>query len=931
MDRKRLAEQLLSANASRDRLKLLRDHPELADAGLALVIRDLCYQAWTSNPVVAQKAARTLASLKRVDGSEETAANAAWVSGIASLTRGKLERALSELDTASTLFRKMGRRQDSAQPKVAQLIALGMLGRYDDALKVGLAALKIFEEYGDELAAGKIEINLSNIVSRRERHRDAIRYGASAVERFERLGEKGWLAMAQNGLARSHAQISEFAEAERIFALALQTARSAGLTLVEADIEASMSNLALFRGQFAEALRSMELARRKYADLEMHHERTVAELEIADIYSQIDLKSDALRMYVEAIRSLQKLKLRREEAWARRSLGSIAVELGKPGLAEREFRKARRLFASHKNHVAEALVGVEEAALQLERGNFDQAAEILNASLAAFTGPDNERSRVMAEWLKSEAFRRGGDLFSARKILRKLERDRIAVISPELAQAIHTSLGKVSLAHGKHEDAARHFESAVQVIESSRLEFSSDEFSRGYVGKRLEPFDHLSQMYASRGEALRAFEYVERSRSATLRDALGRKGQSQAVDRSDPLDQKADALRRELNWLYKRPPGAGEDQARHRILRTEEELTKITRQINAANSDREAGPTQTRVSPADIQRQLGSRNAIVEYVLFDGTYSAFVVTDEGVSYHHGLATVEDVRRELAALQFQFDGLRYGSHLPEAVKKQINSRAASRLRRLHDQLLHPLAGDLSDRDLIIAPAGSLNYVPFHALHDGESYVIEQRTVRYAPSASVWYLLSRMPPKPLANVLLMAYADEAIPAVEGEIRQLCSILPEARSLVGEEATFDAYLKEAPGKDILHIACHGQFRPEDPMYSSLHLSDGWVTVNDICAQHLDAGLVTLSACETGVNEVEPGEEILGLARGFLTAGARALIVSLWKVDDASTSEFMALFYENLQREGDIPASLRDAQIELLSRGTAPFYCAPFILIGA
>lgn len=146
----------------------------------------------------------------------------------------------------------------------------------------------------------------------------------------------------------------------------------------------------------------------------------------------------------------------------------------------------------------------------------------------------------------------------------------------------------------------------------------------------------------------------------------------------------------------------------------------------------------------------------------------------------------------------------------------------------------------------------------------------------------------------------------------------------------ATFLAFTRNASAFDVLHLACHGQFRPENPLFSSLHLADGWITVRDITMQKIKAGLVTLSACETGLNKIFAGDEILGLARGFLAAGANALILSLWTVNDAATTDLMQLIYKNIQRGNSISASLAAAQRDFIKREAHPYYWSPFILIG-
>ena len=180
------------------------------------------------------------------------------------------------------------------------------------------------------------------------------------------------------------------------------------------------------------------------------------------------------------------------------------------------------------------------------------------------------------------------------------------------------------------------------------------------------------------------------------------------------------------------------------------------------------------------------------------------------------------------------------------------------------------------------------------------------------------------------MLLACADERIPLVNDEVKQLSKILPGAVKLAGKDATFSAFQKHSANFDLIHLACHGQFRPDSPMYSSLHLADGWVTVRDVYSRRLNAQLVTLSACETGLSKISPGEEILGLARGFLSAGVRSLLLSLWTVNDEATTRLMKEFYANLQRGTDVSASLRIAQKSFIDRGEHPYYWAPFFVIG-
>src|SRR5262249_37891484 len=127
-----------------------------------------------------------------------------------------------------------------------------------------------------------------------------------------------------------------------------------------------------------------------------------------------------------------------------------------------------------------------------------------------------------------------------------------------------------------------------------------------------------------------------------------------------------------------------------------------------------------------------------------------------------------------------------------------------------------------------------------------------------------------------------------------------------------------------------CHGQFRPDNPLFSSLHLADGRFTVRDACRLKLDGALVTLSACETGMNALAPGEEIIGLTRGFFSAGSASLLMTLWTVDDEATAEFMTEFYRKLRKSNSPAAALRAAQIKTKRNKPHPFFWSPFFLVG-
>ena len=153
-------------------------------------------------------------------------------------------------------------------------------------------------------------------------------------------------------------------------------------------------------------------------------------------------------------------------------------------------------------------------------------------------------------------------------------------------------------------------------------------------------------------------------------------------------------------------------------------------------------------------------------------------------------------------------------------------------------------------------------------------------------------------------------------------------EAR--LGREATVATLQEEVPRCDVLHLACHGLFRADNPMFSSLKLGDGWLTAADALSLDLPGILVTLSACESGRSEVIGGDEVIGLTRAFLGAGAATLVVSLWLVQDETTAALMEDWYGRMGDGIGRAAALRAAQLAVKEQHPHPYYWAPFVLIG-
>jgi CHAT domain-containing protein len=174
------------------------------------------------------------------------------------------------------------------------------------------------------------------------------------------------------------------------------------------------------------------------------------------------------------------------------------------------------------------------------------------------------------------------------------------------------------------------------------------------------------------------------------------------------------------------------------------------------------------------------------------------------------------------------------------------------------------------------------------------------------------------------------DAQAPLIQDEVEAVHRMLPNSELFLGAEANHELLLGRAQSSNVIHIATHGKFRPDNPMFSGIRLGDGYLHLYELYHMQLSAELLTLSGCATGLNVIAAGDELIGLIRGALYAGARSLLLSLWDVHDHSTAKFMTNFYHRLQQGDNKAAAVATAAKEIRAEHPHPYYWAPFILVG-
>lgn len=951
MNYENLARKLIENGAgepqSQRRRSLFARHASLIDGKLAEVFQQICYEVWTNEPQKVSVIAGILCELADFSGNPEILAYADWAGAIENLVGGRLEDCLSLLDRSESGFKSLGKAHAAATTQISKLYALALLGRYDEAVACGLRAREVFIEENDLYSVGKIEHNIGNLYWRRDFYRESEPYLSSAHKHFEQIGDQRQLAMVENCQAFVRALQNDFREAETVYQRALKRAAANDLVVTEAEIEIGMSNLYLFQGRLDPALKFMERSRQKYDQLGMPHHSANCEMEIADIYLELNLLPEAVAFYEKTEAKFAALGMQAELARSLLNHAKALFALAESERASELLERAEKLFVAEGNAVSAALTRQAKAQFYFRRGDLSAAQAENESALQTFAGAGSRRHELLSRWLAAEIFLKRGETEKAQNAFRETLRLAAHDHLRQIEYLCLVGLGKISADE-------THFIEAVNLIENSRSALSAEEFRSAFFSDKLFPYNELVKIKLAANDFHAALSWHERSRSRSLLDALnpnGGDGDGGAKINSSQKSAGFNELRAELNWFYSRinrqttsglEARRGISELQKLAFEKEKELAELERRASIFNEDKNAAVAGLdgnfgKFDLAKLQDILREGStAVLEFIVLDKRLQAFIITGEDFEVFRFPLEIETLRSEIERLLFQIKTGRFLENLSEKNRQTALQRLLRHAQTIYDALLRPLEKFFSGgrKRLAIVPAGFLNYLPFQALHDGEKFLIEKSEIAHAPSLAILQncLTSRREVTAPQNALLVSVSDGvSTPQIDAEIETLAEMFgTRAARLKNSAATVENLRKNLDKADVLHLACHGKFRLDNPDFSALNLSTENLTAKDARDLKLRDKLVVLSACETGLNKIASGEELFGLTRGFLHAGASSLVSSLWTVNDRTTADLMSVFYGELLKGNSPGKALQTAQIQMLEKNAHPYFWSPFVLTG-
>jgi CHAT domain-containing protein len=309
--------------------------------------------------------------------------------------------------------------------------------------------------------------------------------------------------------------------------------------------------------------------------------------------------------------------------------------------------------------------------------------------------------------------------------------------------------------------------------------------------------------------------------------------------------------------------------------------------------------------------------ALLELIEIDGELIALVSVQDRLTLHE-LGPLARVTDELEWLAFALRRITRRQRGPQRATTLAGVQTSA--QALGDMLLAPLEETLGDRSLVIVPTASLQALPWSILPP-----LRGRPVVVAPSAVIW-LARRAAPRRRQPKRVLVAGPRLRHAVR-EIKAIRALYPDAEALTGSAATATAVLRALDGATVAHLACHGRFRADSPLFSSLELADGPLNAYEL--QRLDRApeLIVLSACDLATSTAQAGDELLGLAAALIAMGTRTIIASVLPVPDALAQKVTVTLHRQLAAGESAAQALAHVQATLPSSQVA---LAGFVCLG-
>ena len=853
---------------------------------------------------------------------------------------GQAREAWDTLDEAGRAFRAADDEVGWARTRIGRLHVSMEVQAVEEALADAAIAESVFRAANEEEMLLRLLLNKGILYNYQGVHHQALELFERCWQSVDSLGDRGEMYCGVLHLNQGYAfrYLGQLDNAHDAYIRAIAAFQARGEHRVALTAQHNIADLLSIQGHYRHALRSLHQIEQQIKP-EWIKELTECLIDMVFCYLAVNNFEEARERALDVVAIYRAIQADFFLAQALLYLGIAEAKLEHPLAATDAFHKAELIFEATDARSWLALTQLHRGQLALYTREADSALALATEAHHILAREGRQLDAARALHVIAQAHLMLNKTINARMMAEKLLQETRACHALDLQYSAHLILGQIAERERREWYARWHYRAATSVMERLRRQLTFTTYPL-FMADKEEALQRLIRLTLQRGKTHSALETLEHVKGHRWLDRLLRPESwrwSAEDEASQALLAELEQLRAQYQLLrYHQEQRHAPNERAIQEVPSEEmaDLRRCERQIRLLTERLflEQNPTQPiRHAPITVERlaqHLDDDSALIEY--FDDSIQlwAFVLHRGQLRTCPLPITRDDVKQLQQKMRDNLRRVRViGAHgqAARALSRQFRQLAA----RLHAGLLAPLALDPSISRLLIVPYGVLHTVPFHLLHDGERWEIDRRETVLLPAASL--LLRERPRGEPRGAHVFAYSrQEVLHHTVEEARRVAALL-ETSPFCEEEATRSRLLDSEPAQ-LLHIAAHSEFRLDQPDLSAIYLHDGPLYSQELMQQRLSYELITLSGCETGMAHIAPGDDPLGLGHMLLYAGARALIVSLWRVEDEHTATLMTSLYRSLKGGASKAAALRNAQLQLIQQrpDLHPAFWGAFALVG-
>ncbi len=910
--------------------------------------------------------------------------------GLAYIHLAEFEDAAGLLVRALHLARELG-------DKSREMRILGNLGVIDKdsqqharALEYFNQALNIAHQLADSQCIGLFTRNVGSVHYHLSDYDRALHYYEKALPVLLLTGDKNSEALVQWSIGGVYWNFGDYPRAldyyQKAYRLAEETGNKWGRERYLGTMGLTYSRM----GRYDEALQCVEQALKTAREI---GEKTGEALRLGDlaaIYHDMGYDARAIEYYQKALDIAAETGNKREKSKFLGKLGEIERQNNNYDRALRHYNSALEIAQDIKNKNLQSELLGQIGYLYFYQNDYAGAKSTIEKGLDIARDLKNRSIQARLLLFLAHIFYQSTDLTASKKYYNLALENGQNLAEPAVVWNALQGLARVEEAQGKDQRALRLYEKAISEMDKVRENLVTETFKIGFLESHISIYENIIHLLSKlhngrpgRGYDRLAFTYAEKAKAGTLLEIV-RQGsvvnnltdipelfRKELLSNREKLESRHKSLSDELAKAVQEQDKTGIDSLHHEIDRLDRRQQKLIQELKQKHPDYYRLTNPQIIDPPRLQADiLDDDKVLLEYFVGEKQTYVWTLTKKEIRFETIPMTRKALRDKLGKTSPLFKSQNPSGGV--VVDYAFADIQPDSLRKLYHLLLKDYVPK-NTKQLILVPDDILYYFPFDILvtsKPGEKprYLVEDFPISYASSADLLALVSRCSTKTPKNLLALGdprfgrfsrtsvqrlfsgatsrgplrdQPFEPLPYSKQEVKSIGENFTDKKLLTGGDATETNFVTLAPKFNYIHLATHFITDDQHPMYSKIIFTpdtgpgrDGFLHTFEVYDLKLDADMVVLSGCGSGLGKLRRGEGIIGMSRGFLYAGVPSMVVSLWPVEDESTADLMGRFYRYLTSGASKSRALQQAKIDLIRTSdwkNDPFYWGAFILTGS